>query len=148
MKDQYIIKLAGWLSFIITIFFSILLWQTFYKDVPYEISDSVTNVTKQDGGYILTESRGFVGKDRQQLTIFRTLYRKDNDQHMTSIEGGVVINQREDYVILRAIILPPHLNGAWCSRAEVYWRPILSLRLHSAVLPDLCFEVPKNEKVN
>ncbi len=145
MKDRYIIKLAGWLSFFITIFFGVILYQTFKTEPPYEVSDSVTNITKQDGVYILTESRGFVGKDKQSLTIFRSLFRKENDQHLTSVEGGVVINQQDDYVILRSTILPPHLNGAWCSRAEIYWRPILSLKLHSAMLPDLCFEVPKNE---
>lgn len=145
MKDKYIIKLAGWLSFFTTIFFGIMLYQTFKTEPPYKMSDSVTNVTTHDGVYLLTESRGFSGNDTQHLTIFRSLFRKDNDQHLTTIEGGLIINQKDDYVILRSITLPPHIKGAWCSRAIVYWRPILSLKLHSEVLPDLCFEVPRND---
>jgi hypothetical protein len=146
MKNQHIITLAGWLSFFITLFFGVTLYQTFNTKLPYEVSDSVTNITRQDGVFILTESRGFVGEDNQPFTVFRTIFRKDNAQHLTSIEGGVVINQIGNYVILRSTILPPHLNGAWCSRAEVYWKPLLSLRMHSATLPDLCFEIPKNDK--
>ena len=146
MKNELIIKIVGWATFIVTLFICVLLFYTFDTDKPYESTDSVTNVTKQDGAYVLIESRGFIGNDKQVLTIFRTLYKKDNPEHVTSVEGGSIINQKNEYVILRTIILPPHLNGAWCSRAEVYWRPALSLKQHFASLPDLCFEVPKNEK--
>jgi hypothetical protein len=146
MKNEMISRIVGWSTFFLTLFVCILVMYTFDSEKPYESTDSVTNVTKQDGAYVLIESRGFAGTDKQVLTIFRSLYKKDSPDHITSVEGGAIINQTSEYVILRTIILPPHLNGAWCSKAEVYWRPSLSLKQHSASLPDLCFEVPKNEK--
>ena len=146
MKHEMIVKAVGWITFFVTLFICVLLFYTFDTEKPYESTDSVTNVSKQNGAYVLIESRGFIGNDKQVLTIYRTLYKKENQEQITSIEGGSVINQKNDYVILRTIILPPHLNGAWCSRAEVFWRPTLSLKQHSSSLPDLCFEVPKNEK--
>lgn len=144
MNDKLILKLVGWLAFVFTLFIGIIGYFTFDTEPPFETSDSVSNVTRlENGGFVLTESRGFVGSDAQVLTLFRTLYKKGEEKHINSIEGGSVINQSSDYVIIRAINLPPHLNGWWCSRVVVYWRPMLSLKQHNSALPDLCFEIPK-----
>lgn len=142
---KMIAKLFGIATFVITFLACIVAFFTYHSEPPFEVTDAVAAITKQEGVYVLTESRGFVGEDHQTLTIFRTLYRHGNDERMaTALEGGAIVNQRDDYVLLRAIVLPPHLNGAWCSRAVVYWRPMLSLVQHSTTLPDICFEVPKN----
>jgi hypothetical protein len=143
MNNQTLSKLISALTVLTTFFIGVLLLYTFDSSKPYTPTDSVVNITRQDGTYILIESRGFEGNDRQVLTVFRSLYKKETPEHITSVEGGAIINQRGEYVVLRTINLPPHLNGAWCSRAEVYWRPTMSLKQHSAQLPDLCFEVPK-----
>lgn len=145
MSTKIIVKLGGWLSFICTLVLGVVIYFTFDTTAPFVTSDSVTRVSRSEGVNVLVESRGFVGDDETTFTIFRTLYSQGREEHMSAIEGGVVINQKADYVILRSIILPPYLTGAWCSRAVVYWRPALSLMQHSAKLPDLCFEVPKNE---
>ena len=144
MKDEHILTLVGWFAFVMTLFLGTIAFYTFDGSPPFEISDSVSSVTREENGnYVLTESRGFVGQDNQVLTIFRTLYKKEDDKHVNSIEGGSVMNQNDDYVVLRAIQIPPHLNGWWCSRAIVFWRPSLSLKQHSLNLPDLCFEIPR-----
>ncbi|CAB4130087.1 hypothetical protein UFOVP116_263 [uncultured Caudovirales phage] len=145
MSSKLIVKLGGWISFVCTLALGVVIYFTFDTSAPFVASDSVTKVTRNEGVNVLVESRGFIGDDTNTLTIFRTMYSQGREEHMTSIEGGVIINQKSDYVILRSIILPPYLTGAWCSRAVVYWRPALSLVQHSATLPDLCFEVPKNE---
>lgn len=145
MNLKMIAKLFGIATFIITFLACVVGFYTYTSSPPFEVTDSVAAITKQEGVYVLTESRGFIGEDRQILTVFRTLYRQGNDERMaTALEGGAIVNQLDDYVLLRAIVLPPHLNGAWCSRAVVYWRPMLSLVQHSTTLPDICFEVPKN----
>jgi len=145
MNAKLILKFFGIVTFCLTFFTCIIAFFTVRNDPPFEVSDAVANVTKQEGVYILTESRGIIGKDRQVLTVFRSLYKQESEElsHIV-IEGGAVVNQRDDYVLSRAIVLPPHLNGAWCSRAIIYWRPALSLIQHSKTLPDICFEVPKN----
>ena len=143
MNLNFLFRILGWFTFTTTIILCVIGFYTFYTVPPFATSDSVANITRQEGAFILTESRGFVGEDRQTLTIFRTLYRHGNEEHMpTALEGGAIVNQRDDYVVLRSTVLPPHLNGAWCSRAVVYWRPTLSLAQHTAQLPDICFEVP------
>jgi hypothetical protein len=141
-KAHWIIRIGGWFSFVCTMFLAVIVYITLVREVPIEATDSVTTITKQNGVNVLTESRGFVGSDNIELTIYRTLYRQGNQEHAVAIEGGVVINQTEDYVVLRSIILPPHISGQWCSKAVVFWRPMFSLRQHSTVLTDLCFEVP------
>jgi hypothetical protein len=141
-RAHWIIRLGGWFSFVCTLFLAVILYITLVREVPIEATDSVTTITKQNGAYVLTESRGFAGSDNIELTIYRTLYRQGNLAHAIAIEGGVVVNQAEDYVVLRSIILPPHISGQWCSKAVVFWRPMLSLRQHSVALTDLCFEVP------
>ncbi len=145
MSAKILVKLGGWLSFVCTLAFGVVIYFTFDSTAPFTTSDSVSRVARNEGANTLVESRGFVGDDTTTLTIFRTLYSQGREEHMSAIEGGVVINQKSEYVVLRSIILPPYLTGAWCSRAVVYWRPSLSLMQHSAQLPDLCFEVPKNE---
>lgn len=145
MSTKILVRLGGWVSFVCTVLAGIVVFYTFDPRHPFTPSDSVTKVSRNEGVNVLTESRGFIGTDNDTLTIFRTLYSQGREEHMTAIEGGVIINQAEEYVIMRSIILPPYLTGAWCSRAVVYWRPALSLTQHSATLPDLCFEVPKNE---
>lgn len=143
MNLAVLIRVLSWFTFVTTICLCVIGFYTFNTDPPFAPTDSVANVTRQEGAFILTESRGFVGEDQQTLTIFRTLYRHGNEERMpTALEGGAIVNQRDDYVVLRSIVLPPHLNGAWCSRAIVYWRPMLSLAHHKTQLPDICFEVP------
>ena len=144
-RAHWIIRLGGWFSFICTLFLAVIVYITIVREVPIEATDSVTSIDKQNGAYVMTESRGFAGSDNIELTIYRTLYRQGNLAHAIAIEGGVVVNQLGDYVVLRSSILPPHMTGAWCSKAVVYWRPMLSLKQHSAKLPDLCFEVPEHD---
>ena len=141
-RAHWLIRIGGWFSFITTMAFAVIMYITLDASPPFSTSDSVTTVTKQQGANMLVESRGFVGDDTQELTIFRTLARAASADHVTALEGGVIINQADDYVVLRAIVLPPYITGAWCSKAIVYWRPTLSLKQHSLSLPDLCFEVP------
>ena len=144
MTSKILFRAFGWFTFAVTLFLCVIAFYTLHTDPPFEATDSVANVTLQEGSFVLTESRGFVGKDQQILTVFRSLYRHGNEERMpTALEGGSIVNQRDDYVVLRSTVLPPHLNGAWCSRAVVYWRPTLSLAQHSTQLPDICFEVPK-----
>jgi len=142
IRAHWLIRIGGWFSFVCTMFLAVIVYITFVREVPIEATDSVTTITKQNGANVLTESRGFAGSDNIELTIYRTLYRQGDLSHAIAIEGGVVVNQAEDYVVLRSIILPPHISGQWCSKAVVFWRPMLSLRQHSVDLPDLCFEVP------
>ena len=141
-RAHWLIRIGGWLSFACTLVLGVVLFITFDTSPPFSTSDSVTTVTKQQGANMLVESRGFVGEGTQELTIFRTLARQASADHVTALEGGVIINQAADYVVLRAIVLPPYITGAWCSKAVMYWRPFLSLKQHSVNLPDLCFEVP------
>jgi hypothetical protein len=141
-RAHWLIRFGGWLSFVCTLILGVIVYVTFDTLPPFATSDSVTTVTKQQGANMLVESRGFVGDGTQELTIFRTLSRQGSADHVTALEGGVIINQKDDYVVLRAITLPPYITGAWCSKAVVYWRPTLSLKHHSFTLPDLCFEVP------
>ena len=143
-RAHWLIRIGGWFSFITTMAFAVIMYITLDASPPFSTSDSVTTVTKQQGANMLVESRGFVGSSTQELTIFRTLSRQDSADHVTALEGGVIINQADDYVVLRAIVLPPYITGAWCSKAVAYWRPFLSLKQHSATLPDLCFEVPND----
>ena len=143
--SQLIIRVGGWFSFICTLFFGGIIYITFDAKSPFTTSDSVTMITQKDGNNLLVESRGFNGSDISELTIYRSLHRQANGDHSVAIEGGVVVNQLGDYVVLRSSILPPHMTGAWCSKAIVYWRPMLSLKQHSAKLPDLCFEVPEHD---
>lgn len=146
LKTSIIIKLWAWFSFCCTLVFGGILYVTFDSTLPFTPTDSITTVAKRDGANVLVESRGFTGADTQELTIYRTFYHQGSAvQHMVATEGGVVINQKGEYVVLRSFVLPPHMNGAWCSSAEVYWRPTFSLKHHSAKLPDLCFEVPVND---
>lgn len=141
-RAHWIIRIGGWLSFLCTLVLGVVMYVTLDSSPRFQVTDSVTTVSKQNGVYVLTESRGFVGTDTSELTIYRTLHRQGADDHSVAIEGGVVVNQLDDFVILRAIILPPHISGSWCSKAVIYWRPFLSLKQHSVHLPDLCFEVP------
>ena len=143
-RAHWIIRIGGWISFICTMALAVVVYITLDSSPPFTTSDSVSSVTKQQGANMLVESRGFVGSDSQELTIFRTLARQINPEHATALEGGVIINQADDFVVLRAIVLPPYITGAWCSKAVVYWRPMLSLKQHSLALPDLCFEVPND----
>jgi hypothetical protein len=145
LQAHWIIRLGGWFSFVCTLFLGVIVYITTTSSTPFTTSDSVTMVTKKDGNNILVESRGFVGTDISELTIYRTLHRQYNGGQSVAVEGGVIVNQVGDYVVLRSIILPPHMTGAWCSNTVVYWRPALSLAKHSAKLPDLCFEVPEND---
>jgi hypothetical protein len=146
LRSSIIIKLWGWLSFVCTLFLGGMFYVTFDSAPPFATTDSITTVTRQDGANVLVESRGFVGTDTQELTVYRTFYHQGSaTQHKVAVEGGVVINQKGEYVVLRSFVLPPHISGAWCSSAEVYWRPALSLKHHSAKLTDLCFEVPVND---
>ena len=145
MKNNFVMIFVRGIAFVSMLFVCLVALHTLDSTAPFEVSDSVSNVTRQDGAFVLIESRGFVGDDTQVVTIFRTIYKKDKteDTQETAIEGGAILNQRGEYVVLRTVVLPHHLNGAWCSRAVVYWRPLLSLAQHSVKLPDMCFEVPK-----
>lgn len=146
LRSSLIIRIGGWLSFVCTLFLGVILYVTVDSAPPFTPTDSITTVTRQDGANVLVESRGFLGSDDQELTIYRTFYHQSSaTQHKVAVEGGVVINQKGEYVVLRSFVLPPHISGAWCSSAEVYWRPALSLKHHSAKLADLCFEVPIND---
>lgn len=146
IRSGIIIRIGGWLSFICTLFLGGILYVTLDSAPPFTTTDSITTITKQNGANVLVESRGFTGTDAQELTIYRTFYHQGSAiQHSVAVEGGVVINQKGEYVVLRSFVLPPHISGAWCSSAEAYWRPALSLKHHSAKLPDLCFEVPVND---
>ena len=145
-QSSMIIRVGGWLSFICTLFLALIVYVTLDSEPPFKASDSITTITKQNGANVLVESRGFSGSDDQELTVYRTFYHQGSAvQHKVAIEGGVVINQKGEYVVLRSFVLPPHISGAWCSSAEVYWRPVLSLKHHSVKLQDMCFEVPIND---
>ena len=146
IQSAIIIKIGGWLSFIGTLFLGLILYFTFDATSPFTPTDGITTITQQNGANIMVESRGFTGKDTQELTIYRTFYHQGSAiSQRVAIEGGTVINQNSDYVVLRSFVIPPHISGAWCSSAIVYWRPSLSLKQHSAKLQDLCFEVPIND---
>lgn len=144
-KANLAIRIGGWLSFCCTLFLGVILYVTATASAPFSTSDSVTMVTRQEGTNVLVESRGFVGDGDTEMTIYRSLHRQYNGGHGVSVEGGGVVNQVGEFVVLRSIILPPHMTGAWCSKAVVYWRPTLSLAQHSTQLPDLCFEVPQHD---
>lgn len=142
-RSSMIIRIGGWLSFVCTLFLAAIAYVTLNSAPPFKPTDSITTITKQNGANVLVESRGFSGNDTQELTIYRTFYHQGSAiQHKVAIEGGVVINQDGEYVVLRSFVLPPHISGAWCSSAEVYWRPTLALKHHSTKLQDMCFEVP------
>jgi len=145
-RASVLIKIYGWLSFICTMFFGAIIYVTFDSTAPFSTTDSVTTIARQNGANVLVESRGFLGADTQEITIYRTFYNQGSAiTHRVAIEGGMVINQIDDYVVLRSIVLPPHMTGAWCSSAMVYWRPMFSLKQHSTKLQDLCFEVPNHD---
>ncbi len=144
-RSSMIIRIGGWLSALCTVFLGAILYVTFAGAPPFKTTDSVATVSRQNGANVLVESRGFTGTDTQELTIYRTFYNQGGIVHRVAIEGGVVINQDGDYVVLRSIVLPPHMVGAWCSSAVAYWRPTLALWHHSAKLQDLCFEVPSHD---
>lgn len=141
-RSNLLIRLGGWLSFFCTLFVGVIFYVTINNTAPFISTDSVTTITKQNGANVLVESRGFAGTDKQEITIYRTFYNQGGIVHRVAIEGGMVINQPDDYVVLRSIVLPPHMTGAWCSSAIAYWRPALALWHHSVKLQDLCFEVP------
>lgn len=146
MRASMIIRIGGWLSFLCTMFLAAIVYVTIDSAPPFKPTDSITTITKQDGANVLVESRGFSGADTQELTIYRTFYHQGSAiQHKVAVEGGVVINQKGEYVVLRSFVLPPHISGAWCSSAEVYWRPALALMHHNIKLQDMCFEVPSND---
>ena len=142
IRSSIIIRIGGWLSFLCTLFLGAIVYVTVAGTYPFTTTDSVAAVSRQNGANVLVESRGFVGTDTQEITIYRTFYNQGGLVHRVAIEGGVVINQNGEYVVLRSIVLPPHMTGAWCSSAIAYWRPALALWHHSAKLQDLCFEVP------
>ena len=145
-RSNLIIRIGGWLSFVCTLLLGGIVYITFDAEPPFTTSDSITTITRQDGANVLVESRGFVGTDTQEITIYRTFYHQGSAiTHRVAIEGGAVMNQVGDFVVLRSLVIPPHINGAWCSSATAYWRPALSLMQHSAKLQDLCFEVPLND---
>ena len=146
VPSAIIIKIGGWLSFVCTLFLGLILYFTFDATPPITATDGISTITHQNGANVMVESRGFVGRDTQELTIYRTFYHQGSAiSQRVAIEGGTVINQNSDYVVLRSFVIPPHISGAWCSSAIVYWRPALSLKQHSAKLQDLCFEVPVND---
>ena len=142
-RTNLAIRVGGWLSFACTLLLGVIVYVTLTAEPPFTTSDSVTMVTKQEGVNVLVESRGFVGDGTTEISIYRALHRQYNGGQSVAVEGGGVVNQVGDFVVLRSIVLPPHMTGAWCSSAVVYWRPTLSLAQHSAKLPELCFEVPK-----
>lgn len=145
-RSSIIIRIGGWLSFVCTLFLAGIVYVTLDSTTPFKATDSITTVTRQNGANVLVESRGFSGTDTQELTIYRTFYHQGSAiPHSVAVEGGVVINQKGEYVVLRSFVLPPHIGGAWCSSAEVYWRPTLSLKHHRTQLQDLCFEVPNHD---
>lgn len=146
IRSSIIIRIWGWISFCCTLVLGAILFVTFDSTPPFKPADSIVSLGTQQGANVLVESRGFVGNDIQELTIYRTFYHQGSAvNHRVAVEGGVVINQRGEYVVLRSFVLPTHMTGAWCSSAEVYWRPAFSLKHHSAKLADLCFEVPSND---
>jgi hypothetical protein len=145
IRAQMIIRIGGWLSFFCTMVLGLVMYITLDGSAPFKTTDSVTNVTKQNGVNVLVESRGFLGEDTQELVIFRTLHRQGNVDHSVAVEGGSVVNQKDEFIVLRSIVLPTYLTGAWCSKAVVFWRPTLSLIQHKAALPELCFEVPDHD---
>ena len=145
IRSSIIIRIGGWLSFLCTLVFGVVIYITIHSPPPFKTADSVTAVNKQNGVNVLVESRGFVGENTQEFTVFRSLHRQGVAEHSVAIEGGVVVNQEDDFVVLRAIVLPNYMTGAWCSKAVVYWRPLFSLTAHSATLPELCFEIPNHD---
>jgi hypothetical protein len=145
-KTEFIIRFWSLLSAACTLLFGVVLYITFDSTAPFKSTDSVTTITKQNGANVLVESRGFTGTDTQEITIYRTFYHQGGAiTHRVAVEGGVVINQKTDYVVLRSFVLPTHIDGAWCSSAVAYWRPLFSLKQHSVKLQDLCFEVPNHD---
>jgi hypothetical protein len=146
IRAHWIIRLGGWFSFVCTMFLAVILYVTFDSGAPFAATDSVTTITRQNGANVLVESRGFAGTDTSEITIYRTFYQQGNPlNHVVAVEGGVVINQKAEYVVLRSFVLPTHVTGAWCSSATAYWRPMLSLKHHNQKLADLCFEVPHDD---
>lgn len=146
LRTSIIIKIWSLISFFCTLALGVILYVTFDSRAPFKTSDSIISIGNQNGANVLMESRGFSGHGTEELTIYRTFYHQSQAiTHRVAIEGGVVINKHDEYAVLRSIVLPAHMTGAWCSSAVVYWRPTLSLRHHSASLPDLCFEVPAND---
>ena len=146
MRASILIRVGGWLSFVCTLLLGGIAYITLDSAPPFTSTDSMTTIARQQGSNVMVESRGFKGIDTQSLTVYRTFYHRGSAiEHRVATEGGVVINQQGDYVVLRSFVLPPHMAGAWCSSAVVYWRPALSLMQHSTQLPDLCFEVPLND---
>jgi hypothetical protein len=146
IRSSIIIRIGGWLSFICTLFLGVIAYATFDTVPPFKTTDSIITVARQNGANVMVESRGFAGSDTQELTVYRTFYHQGSAiSHRVAIEGGTVINQNAEYVVLRSFVIPPHISGAWCSSAIVYWRPALSLKQHSAKLQDICFEVPIND---
>ena len=146
IRSGIIIRIGGWLSFVCTLFLGVILYITFDAAPPFKVTDSVITISNQRGANVLVESRGFEGADTQELTIYRTFYHQTSAvSHKVVVEGGVVMNQPKEYVVLRSFVIPEHINGAWCSSATAYWRPVLSLMQHSAKLQDMCFEVPVND---
>jgi hypothetical protein len=146
VRAGIIIRIGGWLSFMCTLFLGVIAYATFDTVPPFKTTDSIITVTRQNGANVMVESRGFAGSDTQELTVYRTFYHQGSAvSHKVAIEGGTVINQNTEYVVLRSFVIPPHISGAWCSSAIVYWRPALSLKQHSAKLQDICFEVPIND---
>ena len=145
-QSSVIIRIGGWLSFVCTLFLGVIAYATLDAVPPFKTTDSIITVTRQNGANVMVESRGFAGSDTQELTVYRTFYHQGSAvSHKVAIEGGTVINQNSDYVVLRSFVIPPHISGAWCSSAIVYWRPALSLKQHAAKLQDICFEVPIND---
>ena len=145
LQAHWVIRVGGWFSFACTLVLGGVLFITFDSAPPFTPADGVTTISNQNGARVLVESRGFAGKDTSEMTIYRTFYHKsDAVHHVVAVEGGVVINQKADYVVLRSFVLPAHVTGSWCSTATIYWRPMLSLKQHSFALPDLCFEVPND----
>lgn len=141
-----IIRIGGWLSFLCTLLLGGIVYVTVDSTPPFVTTDSVTTIARQNGANVLVESRGFTGTDAQEITIYRTFYHQGGAiTHRVAVEGGVVINQKADYVVLRSFVLPTHIDGAWCSSAVAYWRPVFSLKQHSVKLQDLCFEVPNHD---
>ena len=146
LRTSIIIKVWSLISFFCTLAVGVVGYITFDSRAPFKTADSIISIGTQQGANVLVESRGFVGSSTDELTIYRTFYHQSKAiTHRVAIEGGVVINRNDEYAVLRSIVLPTHMTGAWCSSAIVYWRPALSLRHHSVVLPDLCFEVPTND---
>ena len=98
-RASVLIKIYGWLSFICTMFFGAIIYVTFDSTAPFSTTDSVTTIARQNGANVLVESRGFLGADTQEITIYRTFYNQGSAiTHRVAIEGGMVINQIDDFI--------------------------------------------------